>query len=86
MILPDSLIKYLVSFRCEYHFHEECCEMIYKRLHDILDKEDELFVAILYTRRGGIDITPVRYSKNLKFDLFKDLIDVKTFARFGIKQ
>lgn len=86
MILPDSLFKYLVSFRCEYHFHEECCEMIYKRLHDILDKEDELFVAILYTRRGGIDITPVRYSKNLKFDLFKDLIDVKTFARFGIKQ
>ena len=26
-----SLIKYLTSFRAEYHFHEECCEMIFKR-------------------------------------------------------
>jgi len=31
----NSLIKYLSSFRSEYHFHEECCEMIYKRLYDL---------------------------------------------------
>ena len=29
-----SLVEYLSSFRSEYHFHEECVEMIYKRLSD----------------------------------------------------
>ena len=59
-ILEDSIVKYLTSFRSEYHFHEECCEMIYKRLIDLLNENDELFVCALYTRRGGIDISPVR--------------------------
>lgn len=81
-----SLIKYLVSFRSEYHFHEECCEMIYKRLYDLLDNEDELFVCALYTRRGGIDISPVRYSRNCSYNAFESLCDLNTFARAGIKQ
>ena len=59
-ILEDSIVQYLTSFRSEYHFHEECCEMIYKRLIDLLNENDELFVCALYTRRGGIDISPVR--------------------------
>jgi 7-cyano-7-deazaguanine reductase len=60
---PDelSLLKYLVSFRNENHFHEEVCEMIYKRLWDMY-QPDELAVTCIYTRRGGIDITPVRVS------------------------
>ena len=60
---PDelSLLKYLVSFRNENHFHEEVCEMIYKRLWDTY-KPEELVVTCIYTRRGGIDITPVRVS------------------------
>lgn len=85
-IIEGSLIQYLTSFRQEYHFHEECVEMIYKRLFDILDKEDELFVCALYTRRGGIDINPVRYSKNCSFDGFFDLIDVKKLTLGSIKQ
>lgn len=61
--LPDvkSLMQYLVSFRNENHFHEEICEMIYKRLWDILQPE-ELAVTCIYTRRGGIDICPARAS------------------------
>ncbi len=82
----NSLVKYLVSFRSEYHFHEECCEMIYKRLYDLLNSDDELCVCALYTRRGGIDISPVRYSKNCTFNGFQDLIDINIFARSGIKQ
>lgn len=56
-----SLLQYIVSMRKENHFHEEICECIYKRL---LDKfgPSELFVCCLYTRRGGIDINPCRYS------------------------
>ena len=85
-ILEESLIQYLVSFRKENHFHEECAEMIYKRLFDILDNNDELFVCALYTRRGGIDICPIRWIKNFKTKEAEALIDLTKFARNGIKQ
>ena len=55
----ESLLQYIVSMRKENHFHEEICECIYKRLHDLLSPI-ELFVGCLYTRRGGIDINPIR--------------------------
>lgn len=54
-----SLLKYIVSLRNENHFHEEICEMTYKRLFDIFQPEI-LMVSCLYTRRGGIDICPAR--------------------------
>lgn len=56
---PESLLKYVVSFRDECHFHEEICETIYKRLYDVLSPS-RLCVTCLYARRGGIDINPVR--------------------------
>ena len=85
-ILEDSLIKYLSSFRSEYHFHEECCEMIFKRLYDLLNSGDEIFVCALYTRRGGIDICPARWSKNYKPDEVLTLGNIEKFARGSIKQ
>ena len=78
------MLKYLCSFRSEFHFHEECCEMIYKRLLDLLDAGDDLFVCALYTRRGGIDICPARWNKKLS-DIDK-LLDISQFARNGVKQ
>jgi 7-cyano-7-deazaguanine reductase len=60
---PVSLVKYIVSFRDECHFHEEICETIYKRLHDALQPE-LLHVMCLYARRGGIDINPQRASSD----------------------
>ena len=81
-----ELVQYLCSFRTEYHFHEECCEMIYKRLHDLLNKDDELFVCTLYTRRGGIDICPARWSKNCTIEDIWELADTSVFARNGLKQ
>lgn len=56
-----SIMEYLVSFRMENHFHEEVVEMIYKRFYDIF-KPEKLMVAAMYTRRGGIDINPIRVS------------------------
>ena len=85
-IEENSLVKYLVSFRSEYHFHEECCEMIYKRLYELLDDNDELMVCALYTRRGGIDISPVRYSKNCTNKDFAVLTDMNSIAKYGVKQ
>jgi 7-cyano-7-deazaguanine reductase len=58
---PISLLKYIVSFRDECHFHEEICETIYKRLYDLV-RPDKLSVKCLYARRGGIDINPERVS------------------------
>ncbi len=85
-IKEDSLVKYLSSFRSEYHFHEECCEMIYKRLHDVLNEDDEIFVSALYTRRGGIDICPSRWSKNCIIEDVNLLTDITKYARKSIKQ
>jgi 7-cyano-7-deazaguanine reductase len=65
----DSLLQYIVSMRKENHFHEEICECIYKRLWDLLNP-NELLVACLYTRRGGIDINPVRASHQGMVDKF----------------
>ncbi len=62
-VTPESLLQYIVSMRKENHFHEEICECIYKRLYDRFNPA-ELFVACLYTRRGGIDINPVRASSS----------------------
>ncbi|MDR2839680.1 MAG: NADPH-dependent 7-cyano-7-deazaguanine reductase QueF [Paludibacter sp.] len=61
--MPDflSILRYIVSFRKENHFHEEIVEMIYKRFFDIFEP-DELLIAAKYTRRGGIDINPLRAS------------------------
>ncbi len=56
---PESLLRYIVSFRNENHFHEEICELVYKRLFDIF-RPEILSVTCLYTRRGGIDICPCR--------------------------
>ena len=78
-----SLLRYLVSFRNENHFHEEVCEMIYKRLWDIC-RPDELAVTCIYTRRGGIDISPVRVSH--KKLLPEYLTDVNVLSRKLMRQ
>jgi 7-cyano-7-deazaguanine reductase len=56
---PESFLQYIVSLRNENHFHEEICEMVFKRIIDRF-KPEKLMVCCLYTRRGGIDINPVR--------------------------
>jgi 7-cyano-7-deazaguanine reductase len=56
---PESVAKYIVSHRTVSHFHEEICEMVFKHLRDAY-KPDDLMVSCLYTRRGGLDINPIR--------------------------
>jgi 7-cyano-7-deazaguanine reductase len=78
-VTPESLLKYIVSMRKENHFHEEIAECIYKRLWDILQPK-ELFVACLYTRRGGIDINPVRASDTRTLWKYGTICDVTNFC------
>lgn len=85
-VTPESLLQYIVSMRKENHFHEEICECIYKRLYDILQPE-ELLVACLYTRRGGIDINPVRASDSeVLFKYANSLVSEFNFCKKTMRQ
>lgn len=59
--MPDyeSLAKYIVSHRQVSHFHEEICEMVFTHLNEAYSP-NKLMVTCLYTRRGGLDINPIR--------------------------
>jgi 7-cyano-7-deazaguanine reductase len=55
----EGLLRYIVSFREHQDFHEHCVERIFM---DILERctPEALTVYARYTRRGGLDINPLR--------------------------
>lgn len=57
-----SLLKYIISFRNHNEFHEQCVERIFS---DIMKYcvVNELTVSARFTRRGGLDINPIRTTK-----------------------
>lgn len=79
----ESFLQYIVSLRNENHFHEEICEMVFKRLIDIFSPE-KLMVACMYTRRGGIDINPVRVMPGT--DLPASLTNSAFLTRMSFRQ
>ena len=79
----ESLQKFVVSFRNENHFHEEVCEQMFKMLSEKLQPE-ELMIGMLYTRRGGIDICPIRSNKLELLDV--NLISLEILTRKTINQ
>ena len=54
-----GLLQYIISYRNQTEFHEQCVERIFI---DIKEKclPNKLTVYARYTRRGGIDISPLR--------------------------
>ncbi|MGE8374264.1 MAG: NADPH-dependent 7-cyano-7-deazaguanine reductase QueF, partial [Diaphorobacter nitroreducens] len=56
-----GLLQYLVSFRNHNEFHEQCVERIFM---DIWTRCRPIKLAVYarYTRRGGLDINPLRTS------------------------
>ena len=66
-IQEAELLQYLCSYRNHEGFGEACCEQIYT---DILLRcsPQKLTVSCLFTRRGGIDITPVRCESDISPD------------------
>ena len=61
VIDPASFLRYVVSFRAQQEFHEQCVERIYCDLMRRCTPQ-ELLVYARYTRRGGLDINPYRSS------------------------
>lgn len=66
-ITDKSLLRYIVSYRKHRDFHESCCEKIFCDIYDIL-KPVKLRVRTFYTRRGGIDINPCRFTGEYNSD------------------
>jgi 7-cyano-7-deazaguanine reductase len=66
-----SVLKYIISFRQESHFHEEIVERIYHSLYTVYEPR-ALMVGARYTRRGGWDINPFRASN---YSLFSGLTE-----------
>lgn len=55
----EKLLRYLISFRNHNEFHEQCIERIYCDLMKF-GEINTLCVDGRYTRRGGLDINPLR--------------------------
>ncbi|HEX7890991.1 MAG TPA: NADPH-dependent 7-cyano-7-deazaguanine reductase QueF [Ramlibacter sp.] len=56
-----GLLRYLVSFRNHNEFHEQCVERIFMDIWSRC-RPTRLAVYARYTRRGGLDINPLRTS------------------------
>lgn len=57
----EKLLEYILSYRNHNGFHEQCVEQIFSDLMAYYNPKS-LMVRAWYTRRGGIDINPVRVS------------------------
>lgn len=66
-----GLLRYLVSYREHTGFHEACVELIF---HHIMEqcKPEQLEVSARFTRRGGIDINPVRATSKAHWQNIRD--------------
>jgi len=63
-ISEAALLQYICSYRDHQGFGEACCEQIYT---DILLRcsPEKLVVSCLFSRRGGLDISPVRCKSDI---------------------
>lgn len=73
-----SLFREIVSLREVNEFHEFCAEKLYTSImkHTVVE---ECMVGLLYSRRGSLDINPVRASKEslLPYTLFNTKVFTK---------
>lgn len=67
-----GLLKYIVSFRNHNEFHEQCIERIFMDIYQRC-RPEKLTVYGRYTRRGGLDINPVRSSFPVSFENIRDI-------------
>ena len=74
---PLSVFKQIVSLREVNEFHEFCAEKLFVEIDTVMNSHDNLAIALLYSRRGSLDINPVRASKGrmLSHEI-QSLIDV----------
>ena len=76
----ESLLKYIISYRNHNEFHEHCVERIFT---DIMNScnPNELTVYARYTRRGGLDINPIRSTNINKVINHLNLLNTNLYNR-----
>jgi NADPH-dependent 7-cyano-7-deazaguanine reductase QueF len=83
---PVSLMKQVVSLREQNEFHEFCAEKLFVEIQNNCNPEYQM-VGLLYSRRGSIDINPVRWTPGQMpiDDYFRNLVNVEklTAKAFG---
>ena len=57
----SSLLQYIIAYREHQEFHEQCVERIFADIYRNCAPQ-HLTVQAFYTRRGGLDISPLRSS------------------------
>ena len=61
----EGLLRYIISFRDHNEFHEQCIERIFMDIQERCQPES-LTIYGRYTRRGGLDINPVRSTEKIQ--------------------
>lgn len=69
----EGLLRYIISFREHQDFHEHCVERMYLDI-SARCRPEYLWVYARYTRRGGLDINPLRCSEQIEAPLFQRLV------------
>ena len=64
----ESLLRYIVSFRNDNEFHEQCIEKIFMHIMQYC-KPEQLTVYGRSTRRGGLDINSYRSTQELECEI-----------------
>ncbi len=62
-----ALLAYLCAYREHQAYHEECAERIFRDISQVAQPA-ELFLAMNYLRRGGLDINVYRSSSPISTD------------------
>lgn len=55
----SSVLRYIIAYRRHQEFHEQCVERMFCDIHARIAPEF-LHIQAFYTRRGGLDINPLR--------------------------
>lgn len=78
---PLSVLRQIVSLREVNEFHEFCAEKLFMELTKSALTNPKVSVALLYSRRGSLDINPVRASNwQILFNENSRLLDINTLT------
>lgn len=77
---PADLYNLIISMRDKNHFHEEITEQLFDQITRNCD--EEVVIACLYARRGGIDICPVRSTSDEFIFTFGAPLTLSTTFRY----
>lgn len=75
---PLSFLRQVVGLREVNEFHELCCEKLFLDVKNKINPEDQLTIALLYSRRGSLDINPIRTTDIERVP--RELLDVTTLT------